>query len=215
MIVPIFPLPNAVLFPRTLLPLHIFEERYKEMVREALEGDGRIVVALLRERPSARQPEEPPIHDIACLGRIHKFEKLDDGKYNILLLGIQRVRLVREVRRVPYRLAEVEELEDTTPDEQSPDILNRRNHMAALFARYRELIDPKVREKVPQLDFETLVNMVALTLNFPGNIKQYLLETGDVATRSDILMPVLQHEVEALVLVRRFEHIKPEDPSRN
>jgi uncharacterized protein len=217
-IVPIFPLPNAVLFPKTLLPLHIFEERYQTMTREALAGDGMIAMVLLREGWEATYENNPPVHDIACLGKIETYEELGDGKYNLVLAGVQRVRLIREVEHSPYRLAEVERIEDFPCDDQAEDIIRRRNHLAGLFTRFTELAtkgDYSSIQLVPQFSFEALVNTVASTLNLSGQEKQVLLEIDGIMERCDVLLPILQRQLEALILVRRFEHLKPEDPSRN
>jgi Lon protease-like protein len=218
MIVPIFPLPDVVLFPRTVLPLHIFEERYREMVRSALAGDAKIAVVLLRRGWEGHHGGKPAVHEIACLGKIETYEELVDGKYNILLSGVQRVRLLREIEHSPYRIAEAEPLQDILPDDKLPDIVRRRNHLAAAFIRFTELIGEagtRSKELVPRLDFEALVNTVASTLEFPPGDKQALLELSDVVQRCDVLMQVLQVQLEALIIVRKFENIKPMDPSRN
>ena len=218
MIVPIFPLPNVVLFPKTLIPLHVFEERYRTMTREALEGDGRIAIALLRDGWERDYHSHPAVHDIACLGRIETYEELEGGKYNIVLVGVRRVRLLREVQRSPYRRAEVEAIVERTGDEKAAEIVDRRNRLAALFTRFTELMTGgryHASELVPQLDFEALVNVVASTLNIPSDDKQALLEMNDIVERCDCLLPSLQRHLESLVLIRQFEHIKPEDPNRN
>ncbi len=218
MIVPIFPLPNAVLFPKTLMPLRIFEERYRTMTREVLAGDGQIALVLLREGWEANYESNPPVHDIACLGKIENHEELEDGKYNIVLAGLHRVRLVREIKHSPYRLAEVEILEEAACDDSSEDVIGRRNHLGGLFARFTELATGgkyRAGELVPQFQFEALVNMVASTLNLPAEEKQLLLEMDDIVQRCEALIPILRRQLEALMLVRRFENIKPEDPSKN
>jgi Lon protease-like protein len=218
MIVPVFPLPNVVLFPKTLLPLHIFEDRYRTMTREALAGDGRIVIALLREGWEKDYRDSPAVHKVACLGKIETYEELEGGRYNIVLIGIRRVRLVREVQQAPYRRAEVEPLVECCSDEGAAVVAARRNRLGALFTRFTELMtDGQYRagDLVPQLDFEGLVNVVASTLNLPADDKQALLEIDDIVKRCDSLIPLLQRQLESLVIVRQFEHIKPEDPNRN
>lgn len=218
MIVPIFPLPNVVFFPRTLLPLHVFEQRYREMTREALAGDRQIVMVLLREGWETQYEGRPAVHEIACLGRIQSYEVMEDGRYNIVLSGVSRVRLLREVNHTPYRLAEVELLQDAPPDDDSCEIVDRRNHLAGLFSRFAELANRGVLGApgiVTRLSFESLVNMAASSLNIPAEEKQELLEMNEVVDRCDVLIPVLQRQVEALMLVRRFEHLKPEDSGRN
>lgn len=218
MIVPIFPLPNAVLFPKTLMPLHIFEERYRTMTREALKGDGQIAIVLLREGWEVDYDNAPAVHEVVCVGRIENYEELEEGKYNIVLAGVHRARLIREVQRFPYRLAEVEPLDDTAADELQVDVMGRHNHLGGLFTRFTELATAgkyRAVELVPQLGFEALVNMVASTLNLPAEEKQMLLEMDDVAQRCDSLIPILQQQLESLIVVRTYEHLKPEDPSRN
>jgi uncharacterized protein len=216
--VPLFPLPNVVLFPRTPVPLYIFEERYRTMVREAIAGNGELVIALLRAGSESNYSSVSAVHDVACLGKIETYEELEDGKFNIVVVGIHRVRFVREVQHSPYRLVEVEKMEEVSYDERSPDIIRRHNHLASLFARFTELatgVKQHALELMPQLDFESLVNMVAMTLNLPIEQKQELLELDDASRRCDVLIPVLQQQLETLVLVRRFEHIKPENPHFN
>jgi len=218
MIVPIFPMPDVVLFPKTLLPLHIFEERYRTMTREALAGNGKIVMTLLQEGWETNYHGNPAVHDIACLGKIETCEELDEGKYNIVLEGVHRVRLIREIEHSPYRLAQVEHVSDMDYDDLSDEIIERRNHLAGLFTRFTELATSgkvPASDLVPQDRFEALVNMVATTLNLDPQEKQVLLEMDDIAERCDILIPVLQRQLEALILVRDFEHLKPEDPGNN
>jgi len=218
MIVPIFPMPDVVLFPKTLLPLHIFEERYRIMTREALAGNGKIVMTLLQEGWETNYHGNPAVHDIACLGKIETCEELDEGKYNIVLEGVHRVRLIREIEHSPYRLAQVEHVSDMDYDDLSDEIIERRNHLAGLFTRFTELATSgkvPASDLVPQDRFEALVNMVATTLNLDPQEKQVLLEMDDIAERCDILIPVLQRQLEALILVRDFEHLKPEDPGNN
>lgn len=218
MIVPLFPLPNVVLFPKTPVPLYIFEERYRTMIRETLAGNGQLVIALLRGDPPSSHQGISAVHDVACLGKIETYEELEDGKYNIVVVGIHRVRFIREIRHSPYRLVEVEKLEDAACDEHSVDILRRHNHLGSLFARFTELATgakQQAMEIMPQLDFESLVNMVAMTLNLPIEEKQALLEINETSRRCDMLIPVLQQQLETLVLVRKFEHLKPESPHLN
>jgi uncharacterized protein len=218
MIVPLFPLPNIVLFPKTPMPLYIFEEKYRMMIREALAGNRELVIALLRSGYESSYAGISAVHNIACLGRIETYEELEDGKYNIVVVGIHRVRLLREVQHSPYRLVEVETLEEETQGERSPESIQRHNHLGGLFARFTELatgVKQQVLELMPQMDFESLVNMVAMTLNLPIEQKQSLLEIGETSGRCDVLIPILQQQLETLVMVRKFEHIKPENPNLN
>jgi Lon protease-like protein len=218
MIVPLFPLPNGVLFPNTPMPLYIFEERYRTMVREALAGNRELVIALSRAGVESNYSDVTAVHEIACLGRIETYEELEDGKYNIVVVGVQRIRIIREVRHAPYQMVEVEKLEDAAYDERSDEIMKRQNHLSGLFAKFAELatgVKQQTMEFMPQLDFESLVNMVAMTLNLAIEQKQALLEINEASQRCDILIPALQQQIETLIVVRKFEHIKPESPHLN
>jgi Lon protease-like protein len=218
MIIPLFPLPNVVLFPKTPMPLYIFEERYRTMIRETLAGSGELVIALLRGGAEASYAGISGVHDIACLGKIETYEELEDGKYNIVVVGVHRVRILREVQHSPYQMVEVEKLDDEVYNERSAEVVDRQNHLGSLFARFTELatgVSQQALELMPQLDFESLVNMVAMTLNLAIDQKQSLLELNDASQRCDMLIPVLQQQLDTLVLVRRFEHIKPENPHLN
>jgi uncharacterized protein len=218
MIVPLFPLPNVVLFPKTPMPLYIFEERYRTMVREALAGKGELVIALLRTGSELGYAGKSVVHEIACLGKIESYEELEDGKYNIVVVGVHRVRIIREVQHSPYQLVEVENIDDAINEEAADEAIKRHNHLGSLFAKFTELatgVKQHALELMPQLDFESLVNMVAMTLNLAIEQKQALLEINDPYQRCDVLIPILQQQLEALVLVRRFEHIKPENPHFN
>ena len=172
----------------------------------------------MRADTAAKHAKSYSVHEIACLGRIETYEELEDGKYNIVVVGMQRVRIIREIQHSPYRLAEVEKVEDDLYNERSDEILLRQNHLGELFAKFTELatgVSQNALELMPQLDFESLVNMVAMTLNLAIDQKQALLEIGDVSQRCDALTPVLQLQLETLVLVRQFENIKPDNPNLN
>src|SRR5437879_2333975 len=108
--VPLFPLPNVVLFPRAVLPLHIFEERYKAMTAHALAGDRQVAMALLKPGWEKNYYAKPAIEPVVCLGRILSHERLPDGCYNVLLQGHTRCRIVREVGDQAFRAAELQPL---------------------------------------------------------------------------------------------------------
>src|SRR5438445_690172 len=109
----LFPLPNLVLFPHVVQPLHIFEPRYRQMTAEALEGDRLIGMTLLQSGWEADYAGNPPIHAIGCLGTIVAEQRLDDGGFNILLRGVSRFYVEREVGHTKlYRLARVSLLDD-------------------------------------------------------------------------------------------------------
>ena len=114
---PIFPLPNVVFFPRTVLPLHIFEPRYKQMVADALEGNRQIGMVLLQPGWEGRQGESPEIFDTGGIGLITQHKQLEEGRYNILLSGHHRYRIMDFIRETPYRVARVRLLQEVTTEE--------------------------------------------------------------------------------------------------
>ncbi len=112
---PMFPLPNFFLFPGTAVPLHIFEERYRQMVTDILDGQGRIVMAAIAEGYESESLGSPPVFEVGGLGEIVQHRELDDGRYVIVLAGIARVR-IREVSSDRlYRMAAVDVIEEAEP----------------------------------------------------------------------------------------------------
>ncbi len=106
--VPIFPLPNAVLLPRVVLPLHVFEARYRQMTEDALAGDRLIAIALLKPGFEAQYHTlDAEIHPDICVGRILREERLTDGRFNFLLQGITRAKVLNENKERPYRRARI------------------------------------------------------------------------------------------------------------
>lgn len=106
--VPLFPLPNVVLFPGRSLPLHVFEPRYRAMVADALAGERLIAMALLAPGWEPDYHGNPPVHEVVGIGRITACARLPDGKYNLTLAGLSRARIVGLEKDKPYRLARVE-----------------------------------------------------------------------------------------------------------
>ena len=114
----LFPLPDVLLFPHALLPLHIFEPRYRQMTEDALAGDRLVTMVQIRPAPKGSPWVEPvPIMEVGCVGKIVQYERLADGRFNFLLLGCKRVRLKREIPGGKlYRIAEAEIMDDEEPD---------------------------------------------------------------------------------------------------
>ena len=142
--VPLFPLPGTVLLPGGLLPLHVFEERYREMLRDALAGERLIGMAfLLPGYEQASDPENPPIEPTVCVGRIVVEQELPDGRFNMVLAGLRRARVVAEDRSRPYRLAEVELIDDDRPGDFDEALAGQRlyeflTQLPARLVRQRE-----------------------------------------------------------------------------
>src|SRR5204862_1471569 len=112
--IPLFPLPNVVLFPNVFLPLHIFEPRYRQMVADSLDSDRLIGMVLLKPGWQAEYEGRPPVYPIGCSGVITHVESLADGRYNIVLRGLERFRIASEDHEKAYRRAVAERLVETT-----------------------------------------------------------------------------------------------------
>src|SRR6187455_2258101 len=132
--IPIFPLPNVVLFPNVFLPLHIFEQRYRAMVSDALAGDRIIGMVLLQPGYEADYVRQPPIFSIGCAGVITHSEPLDDGRFNIVLRGLEKFRVTGEEDGKPYRQAVIQALVEDTPADERAAVRAQRQRLEALLA---------------------------------------------------------------------------------
>jgi len=189
--VPLFPLPGAILFPRAQLPLHIFEPRYREMVRDALEGSGRIGMI----QPNAPEDEGGPLYPIGCVGEIVGVEELEDGRYNIVLLGMSRFRLLEETDlETAYRNAEVD-VDAFDESEPPPLSMTLRAEVEREARRLGDAMRLSVDwDAVRRLDDEMLVNAIAQVAPFDVGAKQALLEAATLADRADLLVQLMQFQ---------------------
>ena len=188
MLLPIFPLPNIVLFPNVFLPLHIFEPRYREMVRDALAGDRIIGMVLLRDTRATAGEPVPPVYPIGCAGLITHRERLQDGRFNIVLRGLHKFRLLEEDHSRTYRRARVETLAE--PD--APEgLLEARQRLERLLASRLEVLGSD--SKVPSgMDDADLVNALSQYLEFDPLEKQALLERDGLLERCQSLGDLME-----------------------
>jgi Lon protease-like protein len=188
--VPLFPLPGAILFPRSQVPLHIFEPRYREMVRDAIDGVGRISMIQPHRLDDDNQA---PLHSVGCVGELVGVEELDDGRFNIVLLGSNRFRLVREVEvEAPYRCAEVD---IEAFDDREPPALEmiQRAEVEREARKLGDVLGLAVDwSAVARLDDEMLVNAIAQVAPFDVGAKQALLEQATLESRADLLVQLMQ-----------------------
>jgi len=183
---PLFPLPNAVLFPHALLPLHIFEERYRAMVRDVLTGARCLAVGLLMPEAPA-DDELPAVQPIAGVGEVVMAHELPDGRFNLVVRGRARVRIDRELPSGrPYRLVTATELPDL-PITNEREIADADQTLRALIGRLADAI-PEGGELLRQVvaaqeSPAELVDGVASALIVDPALRQRLLETRDVGQR--------------------------------
>lgn len=190
----LFPLPSVVLFPQVMLPLHIFEPRYRLMTADALAGDRLISMVLLRPGWEAFESAAPPLFRIACLGQIVAEQRLDDGRFNLLLRGLHRIRIVEElVQDRPYRTARVEILTDSEVPAGSV-VEQLRKRLAEEASRWFEgmgITAPQVGKLLQSdLALGALCDVLAFALPFGMEFKQELLEECSVERR---VRKLLQH----------------------
>ena len=184
-IVPIFPLPDVTFFPHTLLPLHVFEARYRAMVIDALERDRRLAVVKLQPGYEAGYAGKPAVHPVAGLGEIVSCERLATGRYNILLRGECRVRLEDELPSdTLYRIVRARRLADAEPAGDATPALTRmraacRSLLGAL-QRPADLLDPALAEGQAA---GVIADRVAAAVLPDADLRQSLLETLDADAR--------------------------------
>ena len=192
----LFPLPNLVLFPFVIQPLHIFEPRYRQMTADALAGDRLISIVLLRSGWEAEYDERPALHPVACLGRIVADQRLENGRYNLLLRGLARARIVREIETEKlYRSARVELIADVPAE--PPHV---QQHLRRALAReaprwlvaHAEMHQQFQRLLDSDLPLGALCDIFSFALPVEAEFKQQLLEETDVELRTRALLDHLQ-----------------------
>ena len=198
--IPLFPLPNVVLFPNVFLPLHVFEQRYRDMVADALDGDRLIGMVLLRPGWEGNYEGRPPVYPIGCAGLITHHERLPDGRYNIVLRGLEKFRILSETegetgRDNPdgnsrYRVARVENLHE-------PLIEAERDQIRAARRRLEALLVPQAQGRgeanvAPAMADEDVVNALAQYMQLEPLEKQALLERHGLLARCRSLIELLE-----------------------
>ena len=190
-VIPVFPLPRALLLPRAELPLNIFEPRYLQMIEDVIKGD-RIIGMIQPNEPEDNPSKVPPLYQVGCAGRLTNFSESGDGRYQVVLTGISRFRVLREITTIPtpYRQCEVDYsifAEDLVQGLGEDEV--DRESLLKTLANYlaANSIDADW-SGITQAPTEALVNGLCLMSPFGVREKQALLEAPDLKTRSDILV---------------------------
>ena len=187
--IPIFPLPNAVLFPTALLPLHIFEPRYRAMVADALDNERLIGLVMLRPGWEGHYEGTPAVYPIGCAGFITHADRLPDGRYNIMLRGIDKFRVLDERTEREgaerYRIARIEPIKEATS--RGAAVQEARGRLEKLIARKLQRSTDAIPKDIADAD---LVHAIAQHLE-PLE-KQALLECNSLLDRCDALVELLE-----------------------
>lgn len=192
----LFPLPNLVLFPHVMQPLHIFERRYRDLMEDALAGDRLIAMALLAPGWERDYEGRPLIYPMTCLARIATHVRLADGTYNTLLLGLKRAKLIQELPpRRSFREAKIEICEDIYPvaSERCCRKLQRKLRKAILkhvpsLPELHEHLDDLLETRI---SLGMLTDLIGYVLNIDLAAKQLLLNEPDVCRRTELLLDYL------------------------
>lgn len=190
--VPVFPLSTVVFFPNTLLPLHIFEQRYRDMIKDAQESEKLIAMALLKPGWEKEYFENPEIFNIAGVGRIVTCETQDDGKSNIVLYGLRRAKITELLDDKSYRRAKIELLDNISEDNQE----TLKEKILYSISNWNDMLDDKLKNykiKVnPQLSLDKLTDILASVLITNVFEKQKFLEELNIVKRAEMILSFLE-----------------------
>jgi Lon protease-like protein len=193
--IPIFPLPNVVLFPNVFLPLHIFEPRYRDMVRDALAGERLIGMVLLKPGWQGHYEERPAVYPIGCAGVVTHSEPLADGRFHIILRGVEKFRILsEEPPATSYRIARVDSMDESLAEGDRDAVQQARQ-------RLELLLKPTVPQggagaQLPSaMSDEDLVNVLSQYLEWEPVEKQALLERAGLLDRCHGLIELLEMKV--------------------
>jgi Lon protease-like protein len=208
--VPVFALPDVVLFPHAPLALHVFELRYRTMVRDVLSNQRTFAVALLQPGWERDSKGNPPVHPLACLARIQEVEWLVNDCYDLTVTGTTRVTLGRVVRDFPYRAMTVHALDEEPFTSDDPLVELERRALVGSVERLaeHETLHPAVATALdPRLGYAQLVNRVAMHLDLPPSARLALLAEDSVLRRG--------HRVRELVEERIRRPVRKGDGAQN
>lgn len=191
-ILPVFPLPGALLLPRARLPLHIFEPRYLAMLEDALKTPQRLIGMI---QPHGGNMDAKSLQAIGCAGRVSAFSETDDGRYMITLAGVSRFRLVKEVEGfTPYRRCEVSWAgfeRDLGPTESDAGF--NRDRFFELLSRYFDAEELQTDwSSLKEAEDELLINSLSMLCPFEPEDKQALLEAPSLETRRETLVTLIE-----------------------
>jgi len=189
-VIPVFPLPDVVLFPGVFLPLHIFEMRYRDMIRDSLAADRLVGISLLKKGWEHDPAGRPAIYGVGCVGLISHVEALSDGRYNLVLRGVEKYRVVDEEPPLrAYRRASVEYLSEQATPAERESVSRQKHRLERLLSN---AADSPERPFPANLSDEEVINALAQYLDLEPIERQALLEQDGVARRCSALIELLE-----------------------
>ena len=191
--IPIFPLSNFIVFPKTTVPLNIFEPRYIEMINESMKSNK--LIGMIQPKNSINNQSQPNLHDIGCLGKITSFKETEDGRYIIELKGLIRFKIIKEINNAKsYREYEIDfqnfnhDLEEKKEDLKFSDLELIFKDLKTLFETRGFIINWKELEKQ---SLDETINALAMASPFTLEEKQVLLESKNLSTRKNRIAEIL------------------------
>lgn len=207
-------LPDVAFFPQALLPLHIFEPRYQEMLRESLASDRLFAVAGLDAKTARQTGKFEPPHRVATIGIVRACQKNDNGTSNLLIQGLARVEIVDIVREEPFRRVRIRAL-SSAPGAEPSENDKLRQTLGKLLQTKQRLGGSVPREFTQFLktvhDPETFVDLAAFTLCEDTRLKQKLLETLDVHARLQLFSTQLLRDIETMKIQKKLQGRLPDE----
>ena len=203
--VPVFPLPELVLFPRATVPLHVFELRYRTMVRDALSRERLIALALLKPGYEADYHGSPEFHPLGCLARIEEVEWLPDDRYNLTVMGVVRVRFEHIVCEFPYRSARVALLPQHPYPEDDPLVRIEQRALLELHQRMRAMAEAAAGKEAVRLfpafteshPYELVVNAACMLCGATAEERLEMLAEDSVVERGRRVRVILEQRLRA------------------
>lgn len=211
-LLPLFPLPDLVFFPNTRMPLHIFEPRYRQMVADALKAEARFGLVLLQPGWQGDYYGTPPVYPCGTMSTIEQAVTMEDGRYNILIRGDVRFRIVSEVAAKPYRTARV--IAQPELVRGAEEAYTQREWLADLAKQYLTYLPNQ--SPVPEIEtveLQALTNALIMSLNLATEEKQKLLENDDLLARAEQVGIELSNRIETLRFLKPYR--RGNDPNRN
>ena len=192
--IPVFPLSNFIIFPKTTVPLNIFEPRYIDMVNDSMKANK--IIGMIQPKSSSYQKVQPELHEVGCIGKITSFKETEDGRYLIELKGVARFKSIKEIKTLTkYRILQVsyddyiEDLENKKEELKFSDLELIFKDLKSLFERKGFIINWKALEKQ---SLNETINALAMASPFSMEEKQVLLEAQNLDIRKNKIAEILK-----------------------